>query len=511
MAVEPWMRNGLGSEDILFVVRRRLVARCIHDSSRPYPSCPRVPEASSRRGKIMPKKGTGIRRPPKPQLAPPARIDADVLEAVGKDDQTLWSLDLSSKYVGPKAAVRLAKALDSNTRLTKLNLNTNELLCEGAEKIVHVLRKHPNITSLGLEGNRIDLDGAKAIAELLRENSILRRLDLNDNRIGPLGLSAIVSVIASGESVNNEAGMKRKVVEKKGNDGSKAKNDSTNKDETDGGGQKEDEGRANDEAEYDEDEEEGDGEEEEEDREDDVDERDEAEDEDEEKEQNNVEEKGDAGEDIKRGGEQVQGAENADSRVSLPNANQGDGIGKVHESETARNTTLKTLLLHSNRLGLEGAEHAAALIAKNGALTDLNLHYNDFGSRGGTKIAEALKRNATLTKLSLCGNSLGPEGAAAVAEAIRSQPSLKEVDLGGNSMVERGAEAIAAMLSDGNKGLERILLQFNSLGEVGAKTVAKAAMQHPELNFVDLRNNGLDDKAKKRVRKMVGFRLEVRV
>jgi Ran GTPase-activating protein (RanGAP) involved in mRNA processing and transport len=70
----------------------------------------------------------------------------------------------------------------------------------------------------------------------------------------------------------------------------------------------------------------------------------------------------------------------------------------------------------------EGALAIAEALKLNSSLTTLDLGYNEIGIEGAFAIAEGLKVNSSLSTLHLHGNDVGKEGASAIAEALKVHP-----------------------------------------------------------------------------------------
>ncbi len=97
-----------------------------------------------------------------------------------------------------------------------------------------------------------------------------------------------------------------------------------------------------------------------------------------------------------------------------------------------RYTTLTTLDIRDNHVGVEGARALAA----NTTLTTLDISFNNVGDEG----ARALAANTTLTTLDISFNNVGDEGARALAGNI----TLTTLDITGNQVGVEGARALAA-------------------------------------------------------------------
>jgi hypothetical protein len=99
------------------------------------------------------------------------------------------------------------------------------------------------------------------------------------------------------------------------------------------------------------------------------------------------------------------------------------------------------------------------------------------------------ENDPTLTKLILDGNSIGDEGAKAIARALETNTVLTELFLSYNSIGDEGAKAIAQALET-NTTLTTLWLSNNSIGVEGAK----ACLYALEFNSTITDISGLSNK-----------------
>uniref|UniRef100_A0A674IA20 NLR family CARD domain containing 3 n=1 Tax=Terrapene triunguis TaxID=2587831 RepID=A0A674IA20_9SAUR len=102
-----------------------------------------------------------------------------------------------------------------------------------------------------------------------------------------------------------------------------------------------------------------------------------------------------------------------------------------------------------------------------------SLQWNFIQSKAAKALAQALHSNTSLTSLDLRGNSIGVAGAKAMANALKVNRSLRVLNLQENSLGMDGAICIATALT-GNHGLTYVNLQGNRIGQSGAKVIADA-------------------------------------
>ena len=109
----------------------------------------------------------------------------------------LSQLNLSSNIISSSGVIAFAKALQSNTSLTRLALGSQYLSdagidSSGAISIAVALKSNRTLTHLDLSRSKIDHSGATELAQSLQHhNNFLKYLDLTCNPIGLLGKTSL--------------------------------------------------------------------------------------------------------------------------------------------------------------------------------------------------------------------------------------------------------------------------------------------------------------------------------
>jgi len=107
-------------------------------------------------------------------------------------------------------------------------------------------------------------------------------------------------------------------------------------------------------------------------------------------------------------------------------------------------------------------------------------------------------RANSLTELDLKGKDVGVEGGMVVAGLIPVMGGLMALDLSSNDLKDEGVSAVCeAILSNKETKLESLNMGANSIGPVGAKSVAAMAAVTGGLTVIDLLYNKLDAEAAK--------------
>jgi Ran GTPase-activating protein (RanGAP) involved in mRNA processing and transport len=106
----------------------------------------------------------------------------------------LTILDLSGAYIGPTGAGFVAKPLAVLTDLTFLKLSYNELEATGVRRLTGALGSR--LTLLDLGSNDMGPAGSKRIASSLVSCPLLTHLSVADNCLGPRGLAPLIELVA---------------------------------------------------------------------------------------------------------------------------------------------------------------------------------------------------------------------------------------------------------------------------------------------------------------------------
>jgi Ran GTPase-activating protein (RanGAP) involved in mRNA processing and transport len=105
--------------------------------------------------------------------------------AQGLQGSQVQTLDLSGNKIGNGGAKYLAETLKTNTTLTELDLDNNEIDAEGATRLAQEL-PYSQVRDLDLRFNSIGAEGAKEIGQVLNRSRV-HLLRLSDNNIGAEG------------------------------------------------------------------------------------------------------------------------------------------------------------------------------------------------------------------------------------------------------------------------------------------------------------------------------------
>jgi Ran GTPase-activating protein (RanGAP) involved in mRNA processing and transport len=122
---------------------------------------------------------------------------------------TLRELNINLCWLGADDAARLAKALETNTNIVRLDISCNNIGDAGVASLSVTLSEHNStITFLDISSNQFGASGAASIAKCLLANTGLQHLELSRNDLGDAGathLSGAIRLNAILEKLNISA------------------------------------------------------------------------------------------------------------------------------------------------------------------------------------------------------------------------------------------------------------------------------------------------------------------
>ncbi|KOO29439.1 protein nlrc3 [Chrysochromulina tobinii] len=219
------------------------------------------------------------------------------------------------------------------------------------------------------------------------------------------------------------------------------------------------------------------------------------------------------------------------SKLDLSNSVSSTIFGPKGATALAKalaiNSSLTQIELQGNYLGGKGAKAVADALRVNSSLRK-GMPTGTYNAEGITAVADALRVNSSLTSLDLSNNALcgvqltfgsdtgtyTAEGITAIADALRVNGGLTALDLSSNSLKDEGVSAVCEAIQS-NKETKLASLNFkdNSIGPVGAKSVAAMVAVTSSLTECNLNYNSIDSEGKASIRNAVqgkaGFELRI--
>jgi len=150
---------------------------------------------------------------------------------------------------------------------------------------------------------------------------------------------------------------------------------------------------------------------------------------------------------------------------------------------------LHTLLLGQTNLRGKGAVSLAAALPGT-SIRVLNLSENAINAEGGKALAAAL---SGLEHLNLSWNVIGPAAGEALGMSLVSNGSLRSLSVIAGGLRVPGALALSKALESSGCALESLDMRENFIGVTGGTAIAHAITQNSRLQYLDLRDNELDE------------------
>ncbi|XP_067432506.1 ran GTPase-activating protein 1b [Thunnus thynnus] len=189
--------------------------------------------------------------------------------------------------------------------------------------------------------------------------------------------------------------------------------------------------------------------------------------------------------------------------LRLNNCGMGIGGGKIlaealiecHRQSSALGAPLKlrVFIAGRNRLENEGASALAKAFQLMGSLEEVHMPQNGINYAGVMALASAMRHNPELRVLNFNDNTFTKRGTLAMAQALRHLRNVQVINFGDCLVRCEGAIALAAVLREGLPILKELNLSFGEITEAAALVVARAVMDKPHMEKVDLNGNSLGE------------------
>ena len=130
-------------------------------------------------------------------------------------------------------------------------------------------------------------------------------------------------------------------------------------------------------------------------------------------------------------------------------------------------------------------------LAKNKTVHTLDLRSNKISLLGATAIQGLLVSKLNLSNLCLANNELGNEGVSALSRGLQhSSSSLQVLNVASNGCDSKVAQSIASILRH-NKSLVELNISFNEIGDAGVHKIARSLTMNTTLRRLQIRKIGM--------------------
>ncbi|XP_003961408.3 ran GTPase-activating protein 1b [Takifugu rubripes] len=189
--------------------------------------------------------------------------------------------------------------------------------------------------------------------------------------------------------------------------------------------------------------------------------------------------------------------------LKLNNCGMGVGGGKIlaealiechrRSTEVGAPFRLRVFVAGRNRLENEGARALAKAFQLIGSLEEVHMPQNGINHAGVVALASAMRHNRELRVLNFNDNTFTKKGTLAMAKALTHLRSLQVVNFGDCLVRSEGAIALAAVIREGVPVLKELNLSYGEITEAAALVVARAVMDKPQMERLDLNGNCLGE------------------
>ena len=359
----------------------------------------------------------------------------DDIAAVIYSNTQLQEFDFSKNNLQSTGAIKIAKALQNISILTKLYLNNNHITDLAADDIATVLSRNTQLQELDISENNFQTTGAKTISKALQSGYTLRKLYISNNNITAEAADDIAAVIYRSTQLQEVDVSKNnlqstgaiKIAKALQNISTLTKLYLNNNHITDL-----------------------------------------------------------AADDIAAVIYRSTQLQEVD--VSKNNL---QSTGAIKIAKALQNiSTLTKLYLNNNHITDLAADDIATVLSRNTQLQELDISENNFQTTGAKTISKALQSGYILRKLYISNNNITAEAADDIAAVIYRSNQLQEVDVSRNSFQSTGVIKIAKALQNIST-LTKLYLYNNHITDLAADDIATVLSLNTQLQELDISRNNL--------------------
>jgi Ran GTPase-activating protein (RanGAP) involved in mRNA processing and transport len=154
--------------------------------------------------------------------------------------------------------------------------------------------------------------------------------------------------------------------------------------------------------------------------------------------------------------------------------------------------SLQTLVLRYNHLGSAGLAELAPALYDNTSIKVLDIPENDLNDMDSARLLrDILRRNKTMTALDLSGNQFVETTGAVecITDGLGSNSTLLRIDLSRCALGDVGVSTLAQTLGSRNTTLQKLTLSENAITSMGVGVLLEAMEQSHHITDLDLQGN----------------------
>lgn len=181
-----------------------------------------------------------------------------------------------------------------------------------------------------------------------------------------------------------------------------------------------------------------------------------------------------------------------DFRCSSTRVDSEGGIALAEALGTCN--YLKKLDLRDNMFGIDAGLALSKVLFAFSNLSEIYLSYLNLEDEGSIALGNALKESApSLEVLDMAGNEITAKAAPVLASFIASKQFLTKLNLSENELKDEGAILIGKALEEGHGQLCEVDMNTNSIRRAGARCLAQAVVNKPNLKLLNINGNYISD------------------
>ena len=142
------------------------------------------------------------------------------------------------------------------------------------------------------------------------------------------------------------------------------------------------------------------------------------------------------------------------------------------------NTSLRSLRLNDNEMGLNDIRYFSQMLQLNSTLQDLDLSEMYVEADGARYLGEALQLNSALLSLNLSSCHMLDTGARHLSNALQVNTTLTYLDVSNNYLEADGIQSLADALATNSSIIELIIGNFGSNADLDARLRRNVSNAH---------------------------------
>jgi len=168
--------------------------------------------------------------------------------------------------------------------------------------------------------------------------------------------------------------------------------------------------------------------------------------------------------------------------LKMTDCNMTDGQLLTLSPAFSINTTLRRLILSSNKLTSQSAEVFFLHLARSSSIREVNLASNFFNGNAMHYLNNALKLNSVIRSITLTGNDIAPRDVGCLV-IYESASHIRKINIANNALGEMGAISFANTISAGKNILKEVNISSNAITALALSHIVAVLKSSVSLRF----------------------------